>query len=69
MEAFELIFSPQFTKYSKSFTLAVFAASFKFYNTLLANLSLPTSNGASAVAALAALAPYFLNNLDALKSP
>jgi hypothetical protein len=63
------MFSPQFTKYSRSFTLAVLAASFKFWRTLLANLSLPTSRGASAVAALAALAPNLVKSLLDLKSP
>jgi hypothetical protein len=48
---------------------AVLAASFNDCKTLLENLSLDTSRGASAVAADEAFAPSVVKSLDCLKSP
>jgi len=69
MEVLESMSSPQLTRYSRSFTLAVCAASLRFYSTPLENLSLPTVSGASAVAAEAGSEPLRTNNLEDLKSP
>lgn len=69
IELLSSMFSPQLTRYSRSFVFEVVAASFKFCKTSLLNLSFPTSRGAYALSADEVSAPFKVKSLDDLKSP